>query len=478
MNKYIRLGKNTFLVFVGNGGSKLITFIMLPFYTRWLSVEGYGVTEIISVYVTLFLGLATACVADAVFIFPKGQPVEKQRAYFSSGLVFAFFSLLLTALLFKIVTVIFSYRGLSNSFTDNSWLVYGLLIATFLQQYIQQFVRSIDKLKIYSSTGIVLVVCTALFSFIAIPHWGVSGYVFSLILANIAACLYSLLFSGAFKYFSFKKVNKNNCMEMIKFSFPLVPNAIMWWLVSALNRPLMEHHLGLYAIGIYGIASKFSGILSVLFSIFSVSWQISVMEEFGKEGYSYFYNKMFRLIVTGLVLLFFIITVSSKFIVSILTTPDFYEAWRYIPMLTFGVIFSSISGLVGSNFSAAKKSKYFLYSSIWGIGSSLICNIIFIPRFGIMGAAVSIPISLSVMAVSRILYAWKYVKIENIWHYTAMLIIGILTIFTMSYFQTFVLKFFIFISLFVLFIGINHELRKDVFKFFSLLRMTFKTNVN
>lgn len=54
MGKYSRLGKNILLVFIGNVGSKLIGLLMLPFYTRWLSVEDYGVTDVISVYVSFF----------------------------------------------------------------------------------------------------------------------------------------------------------------------------------------------------------------------------------------------------------------------------------------------------------------------------------------------------------------------------------------------------------------------------------------
>jgi O-antigen/teichoic acid export membrane protein len=462
MNKYARLGKNTILVFIGNAGAKLISLVMLPFYTRWLSVEDYGVTDIINVYVTLLLGLSTACIAEAVFIFPKGQPLEKQKSYFSSGLIFAFFTLLFTAFVFIVTTRVFEFKKLSNSFTDNAWFVYWLLATTFFQQYIQQFARSIDKMKIYSVTGVVLTACTALFSFILIPRWGVFGYVFALILAHVSAALYCLLFTGAFKFFAFKSIEKSTCMEMVRYTLPLVPNTIMWWLVGAFNRPLMEYHLGMYAIGIFGVANRFSGIQTALFNIFSQSWTISVLEEFGKEGYSYFFNKMFRLIVTGLMFLFFIITISSKLIVTIFTGPNFYEAWKYIPILTFGVIFSNISALIGSNFAGAKKSKYFLYSSIWVIVSSVIFNILLIPRFGIMGAAIAAPLSFAVMAVSRIIYAWKYVKINNISHYAIMLLLGIAMIFTMLSIQSTGLKIASIALLFSLFIGVNYQLKNDV----------------
>jgi O-antigen/teichoic acid export membrane protein len=470
MNKYSRLGKNTLLVFIGNAGAKLIGLFMLPFYTRWLSVEDYGTTDIISVYVSLLLGLVTACIADAVFVFPKGQPVEKQKSYFSSGLFFSFGSLILTALLFKIASTLFEYNGISNSFTNNTWLIYGLLATTFFQQYVQQFTRCIDKMKIYSITGIVLTVSTALFSFSIIPKWGVFGYVLALILANLSAAIYSFLFSGAFRYLAISAIRKIACIEMLKYSIPLIPNVIMWWLVGALNRPLMESYLGMHAIGIFAVANKFPGILTMIFTVFAISWQISVLEEFGKEGYADFFNKVFRLIVFGLMSLFFIITVSSKLIVSIFTTEVFSEAWKYIPILTLGVVFSSISGFAGSNFSATRESKYFFYSSIWGAGAAIAFNFIFIPWFGTMGAAISVPLSFAVMAVARITYGWKYVKIQHPISYLLMLLLGCMLVVVCLNVHVLLLKYALIIFLFSLFLIANYDLKNDFIKLYATLR--------
>jgi O-antigen/teichoic acid export membrane protein len=474
MNKYTRLGKNTITVFIGNAGAKLIGLLMLPFYTRWLSVEGYGTTDIINVYVNLLLGLATACIADAVFIFPKGQPIEQQKTYFSSGLCFAFLSLGVTAFLFKAASVIFVYKEISNSFTDNAWFVYGLLVTSFLQQYIQQFVRSIDKMKVYSTTGIVLTVSTAVFSFFIIPKWGVSGYVFALILANILAAVYSAVFSGAFKYLAIKAVKKSACAEMLKYSVPLIPNGIMWWLVGAFNRPLIEKYVGMHEVGIFAVANKFPGILSIIFSIFSISWQISVLEEFGKANYANYYNKIFRLLVSGLVFIFFIITISSKFIIGILTTDSFYESWKYIPILTLGAILSSVSGFAGTTFSASRESKYFFYSSVWGAVSSVVCNIILIPRLGIMGGSISVVASFAVMAISRIAYNWKYVKITNSKVYVLMLLISILAVVFIMSIQTSLLRYSLMACLFILLICVNLELKEDLLKLYQKIKSKWK----
>ncbi len=108
MGKYSRLGKNTLLVFIGNAGAKLIGLLMLPFYTRWLSVEDYGTTDIITVYVTFLMYIVTCSLAEEIFIFPKGAKREKQKSYFSSGVAFLCFSFCLTALLFALAEWLFA----------------------------------------------------------------------------------------------------------------------------------------------------------------------------------------------------------------------------------------------------------------------------------------------------------------------------------------------------------------------------------
>ncbi|MDR0603309.1 MAG: polysaccharide biosynthesis C-terminal domain-containing protein [Bacteroidales bacterium] len=470
MSKYSRLGKNTLLVFAGNAGAKLIGLLMLPFYTRWLPVEDYGTTDIVNVYATLLLSIVTACIADAVFIFPKGQPVEKQKSYFSSGLLFSFISLLTTALIFETINIVCQYKRVSNSFIDNIWLIYGLLTTSFLQQYIQQFTRSIDKMKVYSITGIILAAGTALFSFFIIPKWGIYGYVTVLILANILAAVYSFLFSGSFKYFMIASIRKTVCMEMLKYSIPLIPNVIMWWLVNTLNRPLMEGYLGMHAIGIFAVANKFSGMLVVIFSIFTVSWQISVLEEFEKKDYSIFFNKILRLLVVGLMFCFFIISIGSKFIVSVFTTDDFYEAWKYIPILALGAVFSSIAAFAGSNFSATRESKYYFYSSVWGAIAAILFNFILIPIAGTMGAAVSILLSFALMAILRIKYGWKYVKIQNLKIYLLTLLSGVLTIVVLLYVPKIWIKWLIITTLFFSFLIVNYDLKENIIKLYHKIK--------
>jgi len=414
MDKYSRLGKNTILVFLGNAGSKLIGLIMLPLYTRWLSVDDYGLTDILNVYVSLLLGVVTCCIAESLFIFPKGVDEEKKKEYFSSGIGFLFMSMTLTALVFLILSFLRNQIGWTNTFTDNIWIIYGMIACSMLQQVTQQFTRSLDKMTVYSVTGIVVTLFTALFAFVFIPKHGVYGYVVSINLAHLVGALYSFVFSRSYRYLSFKYVSKARCLEMLKYSIPLIPNGIMWWLVGALNRPIMEANVGLYGVGLYAVANKFPSIISTLFVVFGTSWQISVLEEFGKPGYKDFFNKVFRLIFTALFLILIVLTLSSELLIEIFADEKFHEAWKYLPILALGVILSNVSGMAGSNFSASRESKYYFYSSVWGAVAAVVMNFILIPLWGLYGAAISVVISYLAMSVSRIAYSWKYVEITCI----------------------------------------------------------------
>ena len=439
-SRYTRFGKNTILVVLGNVGSKFLSFLMLPFYTKWLPVADYGTIDIIGIYVSFLIGVATCAIAEAVFVFPKGQGDQKQKIYYSSGLNFIFVAFGIILLLFAGIDIISIKSDISNSFVDNIWLIYGILTTTAFQQYVQQFTRSIDKILVYSVSGLVLTILTIIFSFLLIPNLGVIGYVFATCIANLLTAFYSMIASGSVKFYSPFAASKSSCKEMLRYSTPLVPNNLMWWLVSALNRPVMEAFLGIEAIGLFAVANKFPNVLSNAFSMFAVSWQISVLEEFGKPGYQKFFNNVFRWVVLCMILLSCLLSILSSTIIEHFADARYYESWRYIPVLTLSSVFMAVSGFAGSNFSATKESKYFFYSSAWGAVIAVVANFVFIPTVGTMGASISVALSFLAMSFSRCFYCWKYVKIDNIGRLVISLLSNIAIIVCVLYIESYALR--------------------------------------
>ena len=268
-NRYKRLGKNTILVFIGNAGSKLIGLLLLPFYTHYLSPVEYGITDMISVYASICLPIITACIADGIFVFPKNSDDDGKRKYFTSGLLFVLGAFGISAILFYGIDVVSSLTNHKSTFTNYIWWVFAMTIANFLQLYTQQFCRSIDKMVVFSVTGVVQTVLMAVLAFLLVPSYGIVGYFWSLVASSLLSSFYSFIFSGSYKYLRIPSFNSDSLRELLKYGLPLIPNSLMWWLVNGLNRPLMESDLGLHSIGIYSVAHRFPSLINLLFTVFT-----------------------------------------------------------------------------------------------------------------------------------------------------------------------------------------------------------------
>ncbi|MFV8322669.1 lipopolysaccharide biosynthesis protein [Flavobacterium sp. LB3P21] len=471
MSKYKQLGKNTVLVFVGNIGSKMIAFLMLPFYTKWLTVEDYGASDNALVYVSLLIAIVTLSISESIFIFPKDKDLTSQKQYFSSGLLYSLLLLIVTGFLLFGIKEFLLEVNILKSITNNIRYIYLLVVALFLQTFSQQFSRSINNIKVYAISGVILTFLTAILSLFLIPQYGLVGFFIAQILSFFISALYTFIHSKSYQYFSFEVLNFEKYRQMITYSIPLIPNAIMWWLVASLNRPLMEEYLGMHAIGLFAVAYKFPSLINVLFSVFMVSWQISVIEEYRKESYEKFYNQILKLVFSLLVFCVIMLSVLGKTLIGFVADIKFFEAWQYIPILSLSSLFAAVSGFVGTNFSATRESKYYFYSSVWGALIAVIFNIILIPIWGLYGAVTAIVLSHLIMAITRIKYSWKIVKISNVYFYLLMSIISLTVVLVSTFIKNDTITISTTVVCLVLF---TLMMRKDLIHGFQLIKLVFK----
>ena len=419
MGRSDKLVKNISFIVIGNIGSKLMGFFMLPFYTNWLSPADYGTTDLLIVYANLLLNVVACDISDAIYIYPVGATKQKVCNYYSTGFIFQFLCSIICLFVFWGI----SYLSMKNIFIDNIWFIYGILISNVFQKYTQDFCRGINQMSVFSFTGIVQTITTTLLSFLLIPTQGVYGFVLATIGANIATALFTFFYSNSYKYLSINDWDKEALTEMLRFSIPLIPTSILWWLISGLNRPLLEDYVGLFALGLMAVAGKLPGIMNLIFNFFQQAWIVTVVEEYKKLDFAIYYNKMFQMIMFVQMLVYFIILMFAKLFINLMTAKEFHEAWVYIPLLTISVIFSNASAFLGTIFSAVRQSKYTFYSVVVGGVAAVVFNFLLIPKWGLWGACVAICLSHLLTALSRVYYSRRFVKFTSSWYMIKQLLI-------------------------------------------------------
>jgi O-antigen/teichoic acid export membrane protein len=203
----------------------------------------------------------------------------------------------------------------------------------------------------------------------------------------------------------------------------------MFWLTSGISRPLMEAYLGLSAIGIYAVANRLSSAVGTVSSIVALAWNNSVLDEYGHEGFDRFYNNYLRVISSIYFLCCALIILFSRLIIELFSSPEYYAASLYLPVLTINMTLFGLASSVGSIYAAVKKSKYFFYSSAVGAIISLISIYPLIKYGGLMGVCVSAALSSMGTMIFRWYYASKFVKLDSISFYS----FGLLLLFVMAF---------------------------------------------
>ena len=76
-NKY--LIKNTIILSIGNFGSKLITFFLVPLYTNILTTSEYGTIDLITMLTTVIVPLITLNISEAVMRYSMDKDLNKEK---------------------------------------------------------------------------------------------------------------------------------------------------------------------------------------------------------------------------------------------------------------------------------------------------------------------------------------------------------------------------------------------------------------
>ena len=405
-NKYNRLAKNTLIFMIGNFGSKLIAFIIVPFYTFVLTTEQYGTIDLFTTTINIIIPFVILGLNEAVLRFLVGKEIKKETVATDCFLVFLFGT--------AIVCLLYPLYSRIPSLSEYSVYFLVLLILMSFNQIFLQYLRGIGLNTAFAANGIIitLVTVTSNLVFLLWFKWGIAGYFYSMILAQGAGALQIILVSKfwrdiRFKYYDFSKLKK-----MLIYSFPLIPNALMWWIMNAGDKFMINYFIGTSANGIYSVAHKFPTIINLVYSVFMQAWQISAIEEEKSKDRSEFYNVIYKNILTVLVLVGSVIILISKPLYLTVMNEGFKIAWQCVPPLIIANMFSCLTGFFGTTYVVNLKSKKAFYTTLLGAVCNIVFNFFLIPRFGIIGAALGTMLGYLTACAIRAYDTKQFIKID------------------------------------------------------------------
>ena len=410
MNKYQKLAGNTIIFAIGNFGAKFLSFILMRLYTGCMTDEQYGMADLLIQTVNVLYPIVTLSMADAVIRFGMEKKTDGRQVYTAA--------LCSTLMGLGVLTLAMPLFNLFDMYNHYSFILYVCCYSCF-RQIASNFVRAKGYVKLFALDGIASSLTIVIFNvlFLVCFNMGVTGYVLSIILSDGLSFVGLTVMAGLHKYLDISFFNKKLFRDMLKYSAPLIPAYVLWWITSASDRWFVKSLCGGGVNGVYSVAYKIPSLLMMFTTLFYQAWQMSAIENRNDSGLSKFYTKIYGAYSSLLMIAAAGIIMLVKPLTYLLVDNDpeknFIYAYHYTPILVIAMIFQCLCQFTSSVYNVKKKSMNSMLTSIIAAAANLILNFLLIPEYGAYGAAIATAVSYAACFSIRIFDVTRLIEFRT-----------------------------------------------------------------
>lgn len=400
--------KNTVILFIGKFVTQFMSIILLPLFTRYLLTEDYGYVDLIQTYLSLFVPILTLRMDSAVFRFliDARKDEEKKAKIITNSTFLTFLGIAIISIIYVILKIFFNVKYLTYMYLN--------IVILSISNVIFQVIRGLGKIEKYSIACSITGVSNLIVNLVLLLGFNcnASCILISSIISNLLAIAYIVYETKLLFFIKLKNYDKKIIKNMLKFSIPMIPNSLSWWVINVSDRSIITAILGVALNGIYTISCKFSNILNSIFTIFNMSWTEMTALHIDDDDKDIFFNEMINK------LLFFFSSI-GLFIISILPIfyniligKNYFSSYYYIPILMLSNIGNVLSWLCGGIYVAKKKTKSVANTTIISAIINLVLDLILIKFIGLYAACISTFVSYLYLSIYRCYDCQKYVKFK------------------------------------------------------------------
>ena len=412
MSRGKELAKNTIILLIGKVLTQFLSFFLLPLYTHALPAAEYGEVDLILTYISLLIPVVT--IQQEMATFRHLIDVRGDRKKQAEVIATSMKSIILRLLIFAVPFLVIS----SCLHWQYAYLVVLCSFTTAMSHLLLQIARGFGdntKYTIGSVLAGIVTVSTNLI-LICILHIGAESILIAMALANLCCAMYLFFSLGTAHYLAIAKPEKELRKKMLKYSWPLVPNGISWWMINTSDRTIVSLFLGTAANGIYAVAMKFPSIVSSFLGIFLMSWTESASVHINDNDRDEFFSSVANNTVKIFSSLGMLIIAVMPFVFDIIIGAEYREAYEYIPIAIFAVLMNCMVSTYSAIYVAKKMTKQVATTSVISAIINIVVDLVLIHFIGLYAAVISTAVAFLVMTVYRHFDLKKYVKIKyNVW---------------------------------------------------------------
>ena len=414
-NSFLELYKGSITAFLIRSFSILFGYIFIYLITYYLGSEGMGIYSISNAFLLILTVFSVVGLDSASIRFiSESSSINKCRLTYLKILSIIFPVSFLISLIFfssgSFLAIFFNDNNLNNSIKYISFGIIPLAIV-----YVNsETLRGFKNIKLYTFFKFALIPCLAsiiLFVLNKFGYYNVESPIISYLISIYIVCVIStLILFNKFNVLKSPNSQRNISLKyLLNISIPMLLTTSMFYIIQWTDTLVLGYYESTSNIGIYNVAIKMSMASSImLFSINSIAapkyselFFSDRLDEF-KSTVKYSSKLIFWLSCPIIIVIF----LNSEFFLSIFGN-EFINAKYSLWILLLGQFFNILCGSVGYILMMTGNEKILRNIIIISALINIILNILLIPVFGILGAAIASTSSMIFWNITSLLYIYN-----------------------------------------------------------------------
>lgn len=434
------------IVFIMMVASYFLGYLFRLLLARELGAASYGlVYAIIALFgffgILMSLGLESALIRYIAQFKAENKPEKIKGSFIIVLLSKLFLSILVCGLLILFSDTI-ALKYLNAPEASILIKIYGIgIIFSTITATLKASFRGFQSMKYFSSINFIKssLALILTYSLLLLGFKEIAPLLGFTLTFLILPWIYSpLLIKKIFPDFLQVKaeLTKPLAKELFKFGVSIIFVGLAGMVFSYTDTLILTYFRTLKEVGLYNVALPTMKVISVvgiafisiLFPMSSELWAKKRKDQIGK-GLGMLY-KYALILVFPLALLMFLF---PEIILGILFGEEFKVAGNVLRILAIGYLINTLSGVNNATLSGIGKPEEVSKIMFSGIGMNLILNLVLIPVYGMVGAAISTTISFIFLFILSTLKIKKYVFFTLPWKSFGILAISGILIASLTY---------------------------------------------
>jgi O-antigen/teichoic acid export membrane protein len=415
-----RLGKHSAIYGLGGLVQRILAVLLLPVYTRYLSPEDYGTVETLIalttvLVITLRLGITQAFFR---FYFDSPEPAHRRLVLRTS-----FWFTMGMATLGLALGLLFS-RELSTALFGSSADA-EVVAAAFVGLWAQMNYEQLTSLFRVEERSVAFVTASLANIGITIGATlllvvGLDAGPLGVIVGGFTGTL--LVYAALVGYRREQlglQFDRSLLREMNRFGLPLVPSALFLWVTNFSDRFFLLKLADQEDVGLYSVGVRIASAMALLLTAFRLAWPAfaySIEDDSeAKRAYAFVLTYLVALtswVALGLGLL-------APWLVGWIAAPAFAESADVVGPLAFAVVPFAGYVVIAIGVGRARRTQFNWVVTGAAAVVNVALNLLLIPPYGMMGAAIATIAALLTMFVGMTWWAQKIYPVEYQWRRVA-----------------------------------------------------------